>query len=243
MRLNRGDRIAGVDGLRLRNYFRRNSENVNCRTLMEEFSMSKRRAQNVLDALRKLKMISPCEFQHDNKMVCYETTILGNALGMAKAGRPVKRASAGTVLWKLLDRVKAVNVRQDLAYRVESVVIFGSYLSGAKRVNDLDVAVELKPRSTDDTSWERLCNASHERAQAAGRRFRNLVEQVGWPQLEVLGILKNRSRTISFCEWKSLLEMEEFHYCAVFGDKERIAGLLKGGQATELPGVDSSGLR
>jgi len=146
MRLNRGDRIAGVDGLRLRNYFRRNSENVNCRTLMGEFSMSKRRAQNVLDALRKLKVISPCEFQHDKKMVCYETTILGNALGMAKAGRPVKRASAGTVLRELLDRVKAVNDREDLAYRVESVVIFGSYLSGAKRVNDLDVAVELKPR-------------------------------------------------------------------------------------------------
>ena len=52
------------------------------------------------------------------------------------------------------------------------------------------------------------------------------MEQVGWPQLEVLGILKNRSRTISFCEWKSLLQMDDLRYCAVFGDKERIAGLL-----------------
>jgi|SRR5271166_3742789 len=243
MRLNRGDRIAGVDGLRLRNYFRRYSENVNYRTLMEEFSMSKRRAQDVLDSLLKLEMISPCEFQHDKKMVCYETTILGNAVGMAKAGRPVKRASAGRVFRELLDRVKAVNDRQDLAYRVESVVVFGSYLSEAKRVNDLDVAVELKPRSSDDATWERLCKASYERAEVAGRRFRNVVEQVGWPQLEVLGILKNRSRTISFCEWQSLLQMEKFHYCAVLGDKERIAGLLKGGQVLELPGDDSSGLR
>lgn len=243
MKLNRGDRIAGVDGLRLRNYFRRYSENVNSRTLMEEFSMNKRRAQDVLDALLKLEMISPCEFQHDKKMVCYETTILGNALGMAKAGRPVKRVSAGAVLLELLDRVKAVNDRQDLAYRVESVVVFGSYLSKAKRVNDLDVAVELKPRSSDGANWERLCNASHERAETAGRRFRNVVEQVGWPQLEVLGILKSRSRTISFCEWKSLLLMDDLLYCAVFGDKERIAGLLKGGHATELPGGDSSGLR
>lgn len=148
----------------------------------------------------------------------------------------------GTVLRELLARVKAVNARQDLAYRVESVVVFGSYLSKAKRVNDLDVAVELKRRSTDDVTWERLCNASHERAAAAGRRFRNVVEQVGWPQLEVLGILKNRSRTISFCEWKSLLRMDDIRYCAVFGDKERIAGLLKDGQATELPGGDSSEL-
>jgi predicted nucleotidyltransferase len=171
---------------------------------MEEFSMTKRHAHEVLDALLKLEMIRPCEFQHDKNMVSYETTIRGNALGMAKAGKPLKRASAGNVLWELLGRVKAVNDRQDLAYTVESVVVFGSYLSDAKRVNDLDVAVELKPRSTDDATWERLCNASHERAEAAGRRFRNVVEQVGWPQLEVLGILKNRSRTTSFCEWKSL---------------------------------------
>jgi len=236
MRLSSGDRIAGVDCLRLRDYFRRYSENVNYRTLMEEFAMSKRRAQEVLGVLLELQMISPREFQHDKKMVCYETTIRGNALGMAKAGRPVKRASAGAVLRELLCRVKAVNDRQDLAYRVESVVVFGSYLSEAKRVNDLDVAVELKPRSTDDATWERFCDASHERAAAAGRRFRNVVEQVGWPQLEVLGILKNRSRTISFCEWKSLLRMEGLRYCAVFGDKERIAGLLKGGQAMELRG-------
>ena len=240
MRLNRGDRIAGVDSLRLRNYFRRHSENVNCRTLMEEFSMNKRQAQEVLDALLKLKMISPCEFQHDKKIVCYETTIRGNALGMAKATRPVKRASAGAILRELLERVKTLNDRQDLAYRVESVVVFGSYLSKAKRVSDLDIAVELKPRFTDDATWEQVCNASRERAAAAGRRFRNVVEQVGWPQLEVLGILKNRSRTISFCEWKSLLRMDDLRYCAVFGERERIAGLLKGGRATELPRDDSS---
>jgi len=141
-RLDRGDRIAGVDSLRLRNYFRRCSENVNHRTLMEEFSMTKRHAHEVLDALLKLEMISPCEFQHDKNMVSYETTIRGNALGMAKAGKPLKRASAGNVLWELLGRVKAVNDRQDLANTVESVVVSGSYLSDAKRVNDLDVAVD-----------------------------------------------------------------------------------------------------
>lgn len=235
MRLNRGDRIAGVDGLRLRDYFRRYSESVNYRTVMEEFSMTKRKAQEVLEALQKLKMISPREFQHDKKMVSYETTIRGNALGMAKSGKPVKRQSAGNVLRELLDRVKGVNARGDLAYLVETVVVFGSYLSDAKRLSDLDVAVELSPRSSDDQTWERLRKASLDRADAAGRRFRNVVEQVCWPQLEVLAILKNRSRTISLCEWQSLLRMEGFRYCVVFGDKERIAGLLKGRQAVELP--------
>jgi hypothetical protein len=63
------------------------------------------------------------------------------------------------------------------------------------------------------------------------------VEQVGWPQLEVLGILKKQ------VAWKSLLRMEDLRYRAVFGDKERIAGLLKGGQAVQLLEEDAHGLR
>ena len=85
-------------------------------------------------------MISRCEFQHDKKMVSYQMTIRGNALGMAKAGKPVTRASAEEVLRKFLDRVRVVNGRQEVAHGVESVVVFGSYLSDANRLNYLDWA-------------------------------------------------------------------------------------------------------
>jgi hypothetical protein len=234
MRLNRGDRIAGVDGLQLRKYFRRfGSEQVNCATVMEEFSVTKRQAEKIVAELLKLEMISRCEFQHDKEMVSYETTVKGNALGMAKAGKPVTRASAEEVLRVFLDRVRVVNGRQELAHSVESVVVFGSYLSEAKRLNDLDIAVELKAKWHDDATFQRYRNAGLDRARASGRRFRNLVEEVCWPQLEVLSILKNRSRTISLCEWDSLLLMEGLRYCVVFGDKARIVGLVKGGQAVE----------
>ena len=235
MRLNRGDRIAGVDGLQLRNYFRRFcSDYVNYATVMKEFSVTRREAQNILEELLKLEMICMCELQGKGEMVSYQTTMKGNALGMAKASRPITRASAERVLRELLDRVLAVNDRSELAYRVESVVVFGSYLSKTERLNDLDIAVELKARRDDDASFESLRKASMERALASGRRFRNVVEEVGWPQIEVLSILKNRSRTISLCEWKSLFEMEDFQYGVVFGNKKRITGLLKGGHAVDL---------
>jgi predicted nucleotidyltransferase len=234
MRLNRGDRIAGVDGVQLRNYFRRfGSAYVNYATVMKEFSVTRREAQNILEELLKLEMICLCELQGKGEMVSYQTTMKGNALGMAKASRPITRASAERVLGELVDRVLAVNDRSELAYRVESVIVFGSYLSRAERLNDLDIAVELKARRDDEASFKSLRNASMERALASGRRFRNVVEEVGWPQIEVFSILKNRSRTISFCEWKSLFEMEGFRYGVVFGDKKRIVGLLKGGQVVE----------
>ena len=221
--------------MRLRSYFQRfGSEQVNYATVAEEFSVTKRQAEKILAELLKLEMISQCEFQHDKKMVSYQTTIKGNALGMAKAGKPVTRASADEVLREFLDRVRAVNGRQELAYGVESAVVFGSYLSDARRLNDLDIAVELKQKRPDDSTYESLRKASLDRAYASGRRFRNLVEEVCWPQLEVLYILKNRSRTISLCQWESLFQMEGLRYCVVFGDKKRIAGLLKSGHCVEL---------
>lgn len=98
MRLNRGDRIAGVDGLQLLRYFQRfGSAQVNYATVMDELSVTKRQAEKLLIELLKLEMISRCEFQHDKKMVSYQTTIRGNALGMAKAGKlvlPPKRFCA-----------------------------------------------------------------------------------------------------------------------------------------------------
>jgi hypothetical protein len=66
MRLNRGDRIAGVDGLQLRRYFQRfGSEQVNYATVMDELSVTKRQAEKLATELLKLEMISRCEFQHD----------------------------------------------------------------------------------------------------------------------------------------------------------------------------------
>ncbi|MGC1297564.1 MAG: nucleotidyltransferase domain-containing protein [Alloacidobacterium sp.] len=167
MRLTRGDRIAGVDGLQLRRYFRRfGNEQVNYATVMDKLSVTRRQAEKLLTELLKLEMISRCEFQHDKKMVSYQTTIRGNALGMAKAGKPVTRASAEEVLRKFLDRVRVVNGRQELAHSVESVVVFGSYLSDAKRLNDLDIAVELRAKWHDDASFQNYRNASLDRARA-----------------------------------------------------------------------------
>jgi hypothetical protein len=64
MRLNRGDRIAGVYGLQLRKYFRRfGSEYVNYATVMKEFSVTRREAEKILEELLKLEMICLCELQ------------------------------------------------------------------------------------------------------------------------------------------------------------------------------------
>jgi hypothetical protein len=164
----------------------------------------------------------------------------GNGLAFAKAGKAVARATADRVLGGFLDRVRTVNRRDELAFGVHSVIIFGSYLSASERLNDLDIAVELKPK-WDDSRYESACKSSTERAGATGRHFPDFLHQLAWPQTEVMLILKNRSRTITFCEWESLFEMEGLRYCVLVGDKKRIAALIKHGCPLEqLPGPKSS---
>jgi predicted nucleotidyltransferase len=118
-------------------------------------------------------MIGPSELQPDRNIIVQPDGDQG-ALRMARANKPVTRVSAERILRTLLARAEAVNERPELAHRVESIIVFGSYLLGAERLNDLDVAIELKAKWQDDASITSLRQASVERAQASGRRFRNL---------------------------------------------------------------------
>ena len=151
------------------------------------------------------------------------------------ASKPVSRESTENVVREFLERVNAVNERHDLAHRVESVIVFGSYLSEVSRLNDLDLSVELVGNGMNDASHRALREASIDRALASGRRFRNAVDEIFWPRTEVLSLLKNRSRTISFCEWDSLKDMPKLRYRVLFGDRSRIAAFIKDGEDVEPP--------
>jgi predicted nucleotidyltransferase len=234
LRIKRGDVIAGLDVLDLRKYFRAYGDGaVRLATAMEEFSIAKQKAERLIAELVKLELIRKSEFQSEKNIIRYETTIQGNALAVAKAGKPVSRESADRVLQEFFDRVKSVNRRSDLAYGVESVVVFGSYLTARTELNDLDIGVELTRRGKIKATDERLQKESMARAFANGRRFGNLVEELFWPRTEVLRILKNRSRTISFCEWESLFRMPGLRYRVMLGDRERIAGLMRDGERVD----------
>src|SRR5947208_5083131 len=76
----------------------------------------------------------------------YELTDQGTRLAQASAAAPLRRATAERKLREFMARVEQVNQSEEFAYRVNRVVLFGSYLTDAERVNDIDVAVELAPR-------------------------------------------------------------------------------------------------
>jgi predicted nucleotidyltransferase len=234
VRIRRGDIIAGMDALELRRYLKTRGHRVNYITAMETFSLTKPGAEQLIGDLARLELIRKHESQIEENITSYETTIAGNALGMAKAGKPVSRESAERILREFLIRAQSVNEQLQLAYVVESVVVFGSYLSNKKQLNDLDIAVELKAREADNAAQENLRKERLAKAFESGRRFSNIVAEVFWPEKEVLLILKNRSRTISLCDWQSLFKMPDLQYCVLIGDRKRIAGMIEHGKTVDL---------
>lgn len=225
-----------MDNVKLREYFRKYGyRNIDHASLAKTFLLSRKKTEERIEELVRLGLICRSDIQPDKAIVCYETTIQGNAFSMAKASKPVSRESTEKVLREFLERVNAVNERHDLVLRVESVIVFGSYLSEVSRPNDLDLSVELVGNGTNDASHRALREASIDRALASGRRFRNAVDEIFWPRTEVLSLLKNRSRTISFCEWDSLKDMPKLRYRVLFGDRSRIAAFIKDGEDVEPP--------
>jgi hypothetical protein len=80
------------------------------------------------------------------------------------------------------------------------VAVFGSYLTTRDRINDLDIAILLKPK----IEGEELSRTIMNKAKEAGRRFNSFVDMIGWPEIETWRFLKRRSRTIELHEWAEL---------------------------------------
>jgi len=125
-----------------------------------------------------------------------EPSSKGSALAMATAARPLHRETAARLIAELMARTRALNADNNWAYRIRKVVVFGSYVRGAERPNDVDIACELCPRWTGS---EQLVQEQLRR-QIRKQPFRNLTEWAGWPRLEVFRFLKTRARGLSIHE-------------------------------------------
>lgn len=111
------------------------------------------------------------------------------------------RMRAEGLLSELLHRVREANEDPKLAYKIDAVVVYGSYLSGRDRIGDVDVAIKLRPRLQAHQAQEALENQARDR----GPHFRNIVESICWPQIEVLRFLKARS---PWLDVKSISDLE-----------------------------------
>ena len=200
MRIDPSKMIAGQPALEIRRLLRRTRLAwLNIDTVCRELGVSTHEAQRVITGMENAGLIEKEKSVGlDGKdYLFWENTIRGNALAMATTARPVKRKTAEKALTQFLGRVSAINENDEVAYRVTRVVVFGSYLTQASEINDVDLLVDLKPRNTNRKEQEILERATRARAINNGRQFADIVDELYWPLYEVRLLLKNRSRTLS----------------------------------------------
>jgi hypothetical protein len=71
------------------------------------------------------------------------------------------------------------------------------YLSDSAMINDLDIAYSLKRRDGDSELFMKRIAEKVRKEKETGRRFSSYLDELSWPELEVLRALKGRSAAIS----------------------------------------------
>jgi hypothetical protein len=123
--------------------------------------------------------------------VWWDTTIQGNALAMASFGKPISRKTADRLVSELLERAHAYNADPGKPLFINTLSVFGSYLSPEiDPLGDVDIELTYGRRITDQ-------KARSDYTRASGRSFGTYFDQLMWPQTELVQHLKKRSAFIN----------------------------------------------
>lgn len=148
-------------------------------------------------------------------------TVKGAALANASAARPLHRAVVRQRLHELIERMRRVNEDPAFLVGIDEAVVFGSYLTDAERLGDLDISYKTFRKVEDPRQFTDLSSRA---ARESGRSFSNIVEKLYWPNEQVRLFLKNRSRVYGLVERERLLEDPTIPRRFIFKDRQPIPG-------------------
>jgi predicted nucleotidyltransferase len=117
----------------------------------------------------------------------------------------------------------------DFAYRIPTVIVYGSYVRGEPFLSDVDIAVELEGKWDSDEERDLREKERIKFAFASGRTFSNFIDELSWPKYEVQRYLKARTRGLSVHPLDDFIGMRKdknFAYRVLRGDADRVAAQL-----------------
>jgi predicted nucleotidyltransferase len=118
------------------------------------WNASLRAAPQLIETLIQQGFIKLNEKQaNERKLPRYELTDDGREFRRATAAKPVHRKKADEAIKGLMERVRIVNEDDFFLYRVTTVVLYGSYVRGAERPADVDLAIDVERKISDVKKW------------------------------------------------------------------------------------------
>jgi len=128
-------------------------------------------------------------------------------LALASGTKPISRKVAATKLAELLQRVETVNGNPEYISRITKVCVFGSFLTAARELSDVDIAYASERRYFGE-EYRKQAEKRIDIATANGRRFGTMMDRLGWPDTEILRLLKDRSRGLSLHLDSELVQLD-----------------------------------
>jgi predicted nucleotidyltransferase len=234
MRISKDEVVAGYPALTVRTFLRRyRSFTVGSAAAADELHTDRHQAQEFLRGLESLGLIEPTETPSPDNESAFEITIRGNAFANATAATPIRRSTADAALRQFMERLDRLNAGGDYVYQVVSAVLFGSMLSAAERLGDVDIAIELEPKMTADAEFRSCCEARRKLAVRRGTFFSSTVDFVLWPRTEIFRALRARARALSLHEWNQIQRIPGVRYRILLGDRERISQMISSGECVD----------
>jgi hypothetical protein len=198
MRLDPNESLGGTPILEVRDFLRRwRSSAFRIDDLQARFGDQ---ATDILEALKQRAIVDHAPVWRDE--VRYAMTAQGGTFLNALAVPPVRRETAERALQEFLVRCREVNSDNHFAYKVERATVFGSFLSSADRVGDVDIALRICPKVKfgDPDRWMAKVGQQVRAAKRGGRRFSSYFEELAFGVTSVQQRLKNRSRVLQFTD-------------------------------------------
>jgi len=143
-------------------------------------------------------LLAVCKDRQDREP-WYEGTDAAVRLANALMIKRITRAKADHYVAELLQRADDINANPDLLYRVKRITAFGSYITDAADLGDIDIAVELENKVPAGQRSE----ANRARAAASGRKNLSWNDQLTFGEREVDRLLKNRNPYVSLFDYSS----------------------------------------
>lgn len=146
MRITRGEKINNIPLVKIRDYF----ENIwrvgfSKKCIRYHFNLSIRGTHSLIKELLQNNYIKNAV--HDGERIFldknseYELTEKGHRLCSAKASSPINKAKADRILSEFMQRVIEVNSDDYYLFKVEKLLLFGSYLNTESNdFGDIDIA-------------------------------------------------------------------------------------------------------
>lgn len=196
MKIDKTQKIADLPILKVRDFLKKfpsfRIDNVKYISLSIKLSIPK--TKKLIHDLTRLGYL---EITTKGYLPEHCVTIQGAALRNAKAIPSITKEKAEQIYQEFMKRVAQVNKDSYFLFKVDKVILFGSFISNVSFVNDIDIAIHASPKEKNPKlirkkEQERIVEAAN-----SGVRFRNIIHEMLYPYTEFQRFLIGGSRYIS----------------------------------------------